>query len=76
MSRRPTILLIEPPGLFLDGRGHTRQVLPLGLASVGAVVARWADVRLLLPDTRSYTGAEPWAVQAGAAAPRVNWIAP
>jgi len=60
VSEQPTVLLIEPPGLFLEGHGHTRQVLPLGLASVGASVADVARVRLLLPDTRAYTGPEPW----------------
>lgn len=60
MSKRPRVLLIEPPGLFLDGNGLTRQVLPLGLASVGAAVAQRADVRLLLPDTRARTTGDPW----------------
>ncbi len=33
------ILLIEAPDLFLDGRAHTRQVLPLALASINKVAA-------------------------------------
>ena len=62
MNERPRVLLIEPPGLFLDGAGLTRQVLPLGLASVGAAVAGRAHVRLLLPDTRARHAGDPWAL--------------
>ena len=54
------MLLAEPPELFLAGTGHTRQVGPLGLAYVGAALAREHDVRFLLPDTRSYPGNDPW----------------
>jgi anaerobic magnesium-protoporphyrin IX monomethyl ester cyclase len=54
------VLLAEPPQLFLDGSGQTRQVHPLGLGYVGAALAVEHDVRLLLPDTRSYTGIDPW----------------
>jgi radical SAM superfamily enzyme YgiQ (UPF0313 family) len=54
------VLLAEPPQLFLDGSGRTRQVHPLGLGYVGAVLAVEHDVRFLLPDTRSYTGIDPW----------------
>jgi len=55
------VLLVDPPDLFLDGRGLTRQVLPLGLAYVGAAArAAGHDVTLLLPDTRAYLGQDPW----------------
>lgn len=55
------VLLIDPPDLFLDGRGVTRQVLPLGLAYVGAAArAAGHEVALLLPDTRAYVGDDPW----------------
>lgn len=54
------LLLVDPPELFLQGQGLTRQVLPLGLACVGAAVADLAEVRLLLPDTRAYVGSAPW----------------
>ncbi len=54
-------LLIDPPELFLRGLGHTRQVQPLGLASVGAAIADLAEVRFLLPDTRAWQGEDPWA---------------
>jgi len=54
------VLLAEPPELFLEGNGHTRQVQLLGLGYVGALLAAEHDVRFLLPDTRSYVGAEPW----------------
>ncbi|MCO4763029.1 MAG: cobalamin-dependent protein [Myxococcales bacterium] len=55
------LLLIDPPELFLRGQGHTRQVQPLGLAHVGAAVADLVEVRFLLPDTRPFTGTDPWA---------------
>lgn len=54
------VLLVDPPELFLRGLGHTRQVQPLGLAYVGAAVADLCEVRFLLPDTRAYTGDDPW----------------
>lgn len=54
------ILLIDPPEIFLQGQGHTRQVQPLGLGYVGAVLSSDYDVRLLLPDTRAYVGDDPW----------------
>ncbi len=54
------VLLAEPPELFLAGKGHTRQIQPLGLAYVGAALAGEHDVRFLLPDTRSYPGDDPW----------------
>jgi radical SAM superfamily enzyme YgiQ (UPF0313 family) len=55
------VLLVDPPDLFLDGGGVTRQVLPLGLAYVGAVArAAGHDVRLLLPDTRACVDRDPW----------------
>lgn len=44
----------------MGGEGHTRQVQPLGLGYVGAAIADQHDVRFLLPDTRSYTGDDPW----------------
>lgn len=55
------LLLVDPPSLFLRGEGLTRQVQPLGLASVGAAVADLAQVRFLLPDTRAWVGDDPWA---------------
>lgn len=55
------LLLADPPELFLQGQGATRQVQPLGLAYVGAAVADLAQVRFLLPDTRSYLGDDPWS---------------
>ena len=54
------ILLIDPPELFTKKTGTTRQVLPLGLASVAACVPPPHQVRLLLPDTRSYQEDDPW----------------
>ena len=54
------VLLVDPPDLFLDGAGHTRQVLPLGLASIAAVLRPHHDVTMLLPDARSYRGGDPW----------------
>ena len=33
------VLLVDPPQLFLEGNGSTRQVQPLGLAYVGAATA-------------------------------------
>ena len=55
------VLLAEPPQLFLEGIGHTRQVQLLGIGYIGAALATEHDVRFLLPDTRSYVGREPWA---------------
>ncbi|MBH24786.1 MAG: hypothetical protein CMH57_10105 [Myxococcales bacterium] len=55
------VLLIDPPDLFLQGQGLTRQVQPLGLAYVGAWLReKGHEVRFLLPDTRAYTGDDPW----------------
>jgi len=54
------ILLADPPQMFLAGEGHTRHVLPLGLAYLGAMLAAEHDVRLLLPDVRAYRGDDPW----------------
>jgi hypothetical protein len=55
------VLLAQPPRLFAQGEGNTCQVQPLGLGYVGAAIAAEHDVRFLLPDTRSYTGDDPWA---------------
>ena len=47
--------------MFLAGQGHTRHVLPLGIAYVGAMLERAGhEVRMLLPDVRSYRGDDPW----------------
>lgn len=54
------VLLADPPQMFLEGRGQTRQVQPLGLGYVGAVLAPVHDVSFLLPDTRSFEGDDPW----------------
>lgn len=54
------VLLIDPPDLFLDGRGVTRQVLPMGLGQLAAVLRPHHDVSLLLPDARAYLGSDPW----------------
>ncbi len=54
------LLLVDPPDMFLRGLGHTRHVQPLGLAYIGAYLAGHHDVRFLLPDTRAYTGDDPW----------------
>lgn len=54
------LLLADPPELFLQGQGATRQVQPLGLACVGAAVQDLAQVRFLLADTRAYRGDDPW----------------
>jgi radical SAM superfamily enzyme YgiQ (UPF0313 family) len=54
------LLLADPPEMFLQGQGATRQVQPLGLACVGAAVQDLAQVRFLLPDTRAYVGDDPW----------------
>ena len=62
------VLLADPPDAFLRGDGLTRQVQPLGLAYVGAALARRHDVRFLLPDTRAYRGDDPWGEIAGAIA--------
>ncbi|MDP2873001.1 MAG: radical SAM protein, partial [Bacillota bacterium] len=62
------VLLADPPAMMLDASGLTRQVEPLGLAYVASALAAEHDVRLLLPDTRSYTGPDPWAEIASAVA--------
>jgi len=54
------VLLADPPQLFLEGTGLTRQIQPLGLGYVGAVAAADHDVRFLLPDTEPYEGSDPW----------------
>ena len=54
------VLLADSPDEFLLRDGLTRQVQPLGLAYVGAALARRHDVRFLLPDTRAYRGDDPW----------------
>lgn len=47
--------------MFLAGDGHTRHVLPLGIAYLGAMLLRAGhDVRLLLPDIRAYRGDDSW----------------
>lgn len=63
------VLLIDPPQTFLDGRGLTRQIQPLGLAYVGAALAATCEVRFLLPDVRPYVGDDPWGeIEAAVAA--------
>lgn len=54
------VLLVEPPQVFLEKVGTTRQIHPLGIAYIGAVLAPGHDVRFLLPDTRVYQGDNPW----------------
>ena len=54
------VLLIDPPDLFLSGRGLTRQVLPMGLASLCAVLRPHHDAAMLLPDARAYVGDDPF----------------
>jgi len=54
------VLLIDPPDLFLEGKGVTRQVLPLGLGMIAAAVRPHHDVTMLLPDARAYIGDDPW----------------
>jgi len=54
------VLLVDPPWSFLEGRGQSVQVQPLGLGHIGAVLAPHHDVRFLLPDTRAYVGDDPW----------------
>lgn len=54
------ILLADPPQVFLEGNGTTRQIHPLGIATIGAVLKAEHDVRFLLPDTRGYQGDHPW----------------
>ena len=54
------VLLVDPPDLFLEGKGWTRQVLPTGLGHLTAVLRRDHDAAMLLPDTRAYTGGDPW----------------
>lgn len=60
------VLLVDPPSVFLEADGRASQLQPLGIASVGAVLSAEHDVRFLLPDTRSYTGEDPWAEIRGA----------
>ncbi len=62
------VLMVDPPAMMLDASGLTRQVEPLGLAYVASALAAEHDVRLLLPDTRSYTGPDPWGEIASAVA--------
>ena len=54
------ILLVDPPQVFLEGNGTTRQIHPLGIATIGAVLASEHDVRFLLPDTKVFKGDHPW----------------
>lgn len=54
------VLLVDPPHLFLQGKGYARQIHPLGLGYVGASLAQEHDVRLLQPDQRAYSGDDPW----------------
>ncbi len=54
------VMLVDAPDMFLDGSGLTRQVLPMGLASIAAVLRADHDVTMLLPDTRAYRGGDPW----------------
>ncbi len=54
------VLLVDPPDLFLDGKGVTRQVLPMGLGYLAAVLKREHEVAMLLPDARAYVGDDPW----------------
>lgn len=54
------VLLVDPPQLFLKGSGQTRHVQPLGLAYVAAALRTNHDVAMLLPDTRAYSGKDPW----------------
>jgi radical SAM superfamily enzyme YgiQ (UPF0313 family) len=54
------VLLIDPPDLFLEGKGVTRQVLPLGLGMIAAAVRPHHDVTMLLPDARAYVGDDSW----------------
>lgn len=54
------ILLVDPPQLFLRAAGQTRYVQPLGLAYVAAALNPHHEVAMLLPDTRAYTGNQPW----------------
>lgn len=60
------VLLLDPPDLFLEGKGLTRQVLPMGLGSLAAVLKPHHDVTMLLPDTRAYAGPNPWGEIVGA----------
>jgi len=54
------VLLADPPQLFLESKGLTRQVQPLGIGYIGAYLAGDHDVRFLLPDTRAFSGDDPW----------------
>src|SRR5688500_4797857 len=54
------VMLVDPPDFFLEGHGITRQSLPIGLAMLAAVCRPRHDVTMLLPDTRSYKGGDPW----------------
>ena len=55
------VVLADPPQMFLTGQGHTRHVLPLGIAYLGAMLLRAGhEVRMLLPDVRAYRGDDPW----------------
>mgnify|MGYP003951899503 CR=1 FL=1 len=60
------VLLIDPPATFLRGDGVTRHLFPLGLGAISAVLTEEGHtVRVLLPDTRSYRGDDPWGVLEG-----------
>jgi radical SAM superfamily enzyme YgiQ (UPF0313 family) len=61
------VLLVDPPDLFLECDGVTRQCLPTGLASLAGALRGHHDVTLLLPDARSYRGDDPWGEIARAA---------
>jgi anaerobic magnesium-protoporphyrin IX monomethyl ester cyclase len=54
------VMLVDPPDFFLEGKGITRQVLPMGLAMVAAACRPRHDVTMLLPDVRAYKGDDPW----------------
>lgn len=60
------VLLIEPPLRFLERRGASCRVLPLGLASLAAVLRARHDVAMLLPDVREDAVDDPWREVLGA----------
>ncbi len=60
------VLLVEPPVRFLERRGALCRVLPLGLASLAAVLRDRHDVALLLPDVRDDVADDPWGEVLGA----------
>lgn len=53
-------MLVDPPDMFLQGNGWTRQSLPMGPAMIAAAIRPHHDVTMLLPDTRAYKGDDPW----------------